>query len=481
MRRVAEAALQRIAEVNPKLNAIVHMDEEAVLRAAEELDRKHAAGARLGPLFGVPYTLKLLTAVRGSPGDQGLAPLAGTLDSADSVVARRLRDADGLFLGITNAPPAGFHGGGSENPVHGRTRNPWDLRHSPGGSSGGAAASVAAGVAPLAEGGDGAGSVRIPAALCGVVGFKPSTGRIPQQLTEGRFKGHVTHGPITRTVRDAALMLDVLVGESEVDPLSLPHDGRSYGDGLDAGVRGWRIAYSPDLGLGYEVDPQVARVCREAIDALARAGADIVEASPDLRGVEEAMWNGVWAPDYAALRSLFDWTAVGDRVDPRLRRLVREGCESRGALIAHADGLRAAAYRRFLEFMEGFDLLASPTVCATSFPVEQFTPAWLTGKELRRQVLGWLLTYPANLFAVPAISVPAGTSASGHPVGLQLMGGFRQDRRVLQAARALEQVRPWRATAPAIDHREPPGTAGARPERNADDIGDENAEKMREK
>ncbi len=208
---IAEEMIRRVDEINPAVNAIVHFDADQVRRDAAELTRAQASGEQLGPLHGVPFTIKDLTDVRGLPTTFGLKPMRDNIAERDAVIVTRLRQAGGLYLGKTNTPESGYYGG-TDNHLFGPTHNPWKPGHTAGGSSGGAAAAVAAGLGPLAEGSDGAGSVRIPSALCGVVGLKPTTGVIPQTILPGRYNNWAYHGPITRTVADNALMLDVLAG-----------------------------------------------------------------------------------------------------------------------------------------------------------------------------------------------------------------------------------------------------------------------------
>ncbi len=229
---VAEAACARIEAINPLINAYVHYDREQVLADARELDAKQAAGEPLGPLHGVPFAIKCLTEVAGLPNTHSMTPFADEIGKEDAVVVARLKAAGGLFTGLTNAPEGGYYGG-TDSHLYGPTHNPFKHGHTAGGSSGGSAAAVAAGLVPIAEGADGAGSVRIPSAMCGVVGLKPSLGRIPHALLQTKFETWVFHGPITRTVEDAALMFDVMTGFDPSDPMSLPREVESYAAELD--------------------------------------------------------------------------------------------------------------------------------------------------------------------------------------------------------------------------------------------------------
>jgi Asp-tRNA(Asn)/Glu-tRNA(Gln) amidotransferase A subunit family amidase len=444
---IAEAFIDRVQRVNPQLNALVHFDPEQVRADALALERAQRGDLPLGPIHGVPFTIKDLTAVAGVPLTFGMTPLKDNIAEADATVVTRLRAAGGLFLGKTNTPESGYYGG-TDNHLFGPTHNPWTRGHTAGGSSGGAAAAVAAGLGPLAEGSDGAGSVRIPSAMCGVVGLKPSLGRVPQTVLEGRFYNWAYHGPITRTVADNALMLDVISGASMADPMTLPDPPRAFRHGLDGDVRGWRIAWSLDLGLG-RVDPEVAAICERAVTAFEELGAHVTAATPPWEDPEEAMWNGVWVPGYASEHDLLDWEAMDGIVDARLIDIMREGETLTAVDIGRADAFRGRMWDAYAAFMADYDLLVSPTLASASFPHEQFAPEWLDGEPLRREILGWLLTYPFNMLGVPAITIPAGFTADGRPVGLQLAARLHGDGTVLNAAAAFEAARPWG------DHRPP--------------------------
>lgn len=362
-----------------------------------------------------------------------------------------MKAADGLFLGKTNAPEGGYYGG-TDNHIYGPTHNPWKKGHTPGGSSGGAGAAIAAGLGPLAEGADGAGSVRIPAAMNGVVGFKPSLGRSPHSLLQGRFYTCIFHGPLTRTVADAALMLNVIPGESDTDPLSLPDPTVDYLDEVNRPIEGWKIAFSPDLGLDVAVDPEVLSVCREALAAFEAAGATVVDATPDFGGnPEEPMWNGVWIPAYASEYDFFpNWETQRGKLDDDLIELIRNAATTTVAEFAWADNFRGAMYDRFAAFMRDFDLLVTPTLAVPTFPFTLPTAPGLENEPLRRRILGWLLTYPFNMATNPAIAVPAGFTSDGRPISLQIVGRFHADGDVLAAAARFEEQRPWADVHPSV-------------------------------
>ncbi|GAC85934.1 amidase [Gordonia paraffinivorans] len=444
---VAEAACARIEAINPLINAYVHYDREQVLADARELDAKQAAGEPLGPLHGVPFAIKCLTEVAGLPNTHSMTPFADEIGKEDAVVVARLKAAGGLFTGLTNAPEGGYYGG-TDSHLYGPTHNPFKHGHTAGGSSGGSAAAVAAGLVPIAEGADGAGSVRIPSAMCGVVGLKPSLGRIPHALLQTKFETWVFHGPITRTVEDAALMFDVMTGFDPSDPMSLPREVESYAAELDETegekpLSGLRVAYSPDLNVGH-VDPEVAAICREAVTAFETLGATVTEATPNWGNPEQAMWEGIWVPGFAADNDLFpDWKELSGQLDDQLIEIHELSKTLTAEEVGRAQAFRSRMYDTFTEFMEHYDLLVSPTLASAAFPLDQFAPEWLADEPLQTQLLGWLLTYPYNMLTSPAITVPAGFTEDGRPVGLQIAARHRADADVLAAAKAFSTVRPW--------------------------------------
>jgi aspartyl-tRNA(Asn)/glutamyl-tRNA(Gln) amidotransferase subunit A len=445
---VAGAHLDRVERVNEAVNAIVWCDPARVMAAAQAADEALAGGADTGPLHGVPLTVKGLTPVAGAPHTLGLRPLRDVVASETAVAVGRLLEAGAVLLGITNTSELGYSAI-TDNHLYGPTRNPWHLDRVSGGSSGGAAAAVAAGLGPLAEGTDGAGSIRIPASACGVFGLKPSLGRIPQTITASRFGTFAVHGPITRTVADAALMLDVMAGPSETDPLSLPPSGDSYADLADEPLDGWRVAFSPDLGFG-GVDPEVERIAATAAETFAELGCEVERADPGWAEPDEAMWEGVWAPAYAGLSDMLDWEAVGDEVDEELVQLIRAGRFISAETLARRDAFRGEMYDRFARFMLRYDLLLTPTLRVEPFRVGERTPPPLAGSSWGRWALGWLLTHPFNMTATPAASVPCGFTEAGLPVGLQIAGRRLADGDVLRASRAFERARPWAQRVPPL-------------------------------
>jgi len=446
---IAQALLRRIDEVNPTVNAYVHVDHEAVLARARELEAAITRGDSLGPLHGVPYSIKDLTAVAGLPMTWGLVPLKNQVPETSATIVTRLEAAGGLLLGKTNTPEAGYCGV-TDNHLFGPTQNPWKLGRIAGGSSGGAAAAVAAGLGPLAEGSDGAGSVRIPASCCGVYALKPSLGRIPITIGANRFGTYVQHGPITRTVEDAALMLAVTEGFDPSDPVSLPISGGDYLQEIRGDIRGWRVAWSPDLGFA-EVDPEITAICHDAVRAFEELGCSIKESHPGWDNPEDAMWKGIWLPTYAFAAPLLDRKVWAGKVDEHLMDIAEEGARVTALEISNANLFRGRMWDRFIAWFEDFDLLLCPTLCCEPFENGRIAPARLEGQPLSRQLLGWLLTYPFNMVSSsPVASVPCGFTRNGLPVGLQIVGRPRADAAVLRASASFERARPWTRRRPPL-------------------------------
>ncbi|MDI9933050.1 amidase family protein [Rhodococcus sp. IEGM 1354] len=446
---VAEAALDRLDATNPTLNALIYVDRDQVMADARTLDDEARTGDFRGALHGVPYTIKDLTEMRGLPFTMGFQPFADRLGTTDAAIVTRMRESGGLFIGKTNTPEMGYYGG-CDNHLFGPTHNPFAHGHTAGGSSGGAAASVAAGVTPLAEGSDGAGSVRIPSSLCGTVGLKPTTGVIPQTLFPGRYNTWLFHGPITRTIDDNALMLDVLAGPDVSDPLSLPEARSPFLQRHDSDITGMKIAWSPDLGTGQHVDPEVLRQCEQVLDVLSDAGADITQAGPDWRPPSQAMWNSTWVPGFSTAYDLFDWQSMRGKVDDNLIEIMADAERTTAVDVGRADAERGAMWNTWTEFLTRFDVVVSPTLTSAAFPLDQFAPKWLDGRSVREQVLDWLLTYPYNMLGAPALTVPAGMTSDGKPVGFQIAGRHRAETTLLRVGRVIEAKRPWIGSYDAI-------------------------------
>jgi aspartyl-tRNA(Asn)/glutamyl-tRNA(Gln) amidotransferase subunit A len=437
------ALLARVEALNPRLNAFCLVTAETARVAAREAEIAVMKREPLGALHGVPLSLKDVLYTRGLRTTGGSRLFAELVPEEDNAAVSRLRAAGAVILGKTNTSEFG-HKGITDSPLFGVTRNPWNPELTPGGSSGGAAAAVASGLGPVALGTDGGGSVRVPAAFCGLVGLKPSFGRVPQAPG---FPGweHIGHtGPLARTVRDAAAVLDVIAGGDDRDRTSLPREAGSYLDACDLDVRGLHVAWTPDLGYA-AVDERVLEVCGNAAAEFEGLGCHVEVVNPGWESPEEAFGTIVAAQFYAAWGD--ELPAREAEMDASLVRFIRRG----GAVTAR-DYLRAMAqasayWQEVHTFLARFDLLLTPTTAVPPFPLGRGVPREIAGQPVSR--LGWMpFTYPFNLTGQPAVSVPAGFTEDQLPVGLQIVGRRHADRTVLAAAAAFEAACPWRDRRP---------------------------------
>ncbi len=434
---VIRAVHERIDGLNPVLNAFCLVDKKQSIEKAKQSEKRWRKGAPQGLLDGVPVSIKDLILTRGWPtlrGSKTVDPKGPWHDDAPAVA--RLREHGAVLLGKTTTPEFGWKGV-TDSPLTGVTRNPWNPKMTPGGSSGGAAAAVASGMGPLAVGTDGGGSIRIPCSFTGLFGLKPSFGRVPAWPLSPM--GNVAHlGPMTRTVGDAALMLNVLALPDVRDCTALPYDSRDYRVGLDDGVAGLRIAYSEDLGYA-KVDPEIRKLVSKAVKTFTELGATVAYEDP---GFEDAgpLFSAHWFPGAAQ---------IVKNTHPRKRALMDKGLletAKLGGKYSVGEYLAAAQKRGALgvhmnRFHERYDLLVTPTL-----PL----PAFAAGIEMRdlmkqKRWTDWTpFTYPFNLTQQPAATIPCGLTKKGLPVGLHIVGPRYADALVLRAARAFESVHPIR-------------------------------------
>ncbi len=428
---IAELNLQRLSRIDPVINAMQVVDAEGALAAAEASTLRWRDGAPLGPLDGVTVTIKDNVDVARFPTRHGSLTTPDTPAAHDSPVVARLREAGAVILGKTRLPEFGWKGL-TDGPLQdGPTRNPWNRAMSPGGSSGGAAACVAAGIGTIAFGNDGGGSIRIPANLCGLYGIKPTFGRVPHHLQEGMFATLVSGGPIARTVADAATTLAVMARPDDRDWFALPPVPDDWLSGLRPRLNGLRIAYAPVLG-GIGADDEVRAIVDGAIETLRRQGAAITEVpSPigELKGRFEAYWIGA----FARRMRLIPKDRWGD-LDPAFRDLAERGMAVTTDQILDAEAARAALGREFAIFHRDWDLLLTPTMPHVAPPVE--TIYHCQAYDRWRDSVPF--TLPFNLTGQPASTAPCGLSASGLPVGLQVVGPKYAERLILEAGLAIE-------------------------------------------
>ncbi len=443
---VTTAVLTRIERLNPGLNAYCTITADQALAAAQAAEVAVGRGDTLGPLHGVPISVKDLTTTKDVLTTRGSLLYADAVPDEDAPVVERVKAAGAIIVGKTNTPEFGWKGDTS-NLLFGPTLNPWDpaRQASAGGSSGGAGAAVAAGLAPLALGTDGAGSIRIPASFCGIVGLKQQLWRVPT-YPPSSVETLAHTGPMTRTVRDAALLLNVIAGPDERDRLTLPATGEDWLAACDGGVEGLRVAWSADLGYA-AVAPEVAQIAAQAAQRFAADLGCIVEEAdpgfPDPGAAERVLfYAGVGAnianlpPERAAL------------VDPALARAIAEEATGLTALdYIAANATRQALWETLRQFFTRYDLLLTPTIAVSPFAAGTEGPAAVAGRAVER--FGWTpFTYPFNLSGNPALTVPAGFTQAGLPVGLQIVGRRFDEATVLRAGAAFEAVQPWVAARP---------------------------------
>jgi len=441
---LTRSVLERIERLNPTLNAFCTVTADAALAAARAAEQAVMRGERLGPLHGLPFSVKDLALTKGVPTKFGSHIFASRIGEVDAPYVRRLHEAGGIMVGKTTTPEFGWKALG-DSPLTGITRNPWNTGVTPGGSSAGAGAAAAAGLGPLHQGSDGAGSIRIPSAFCGIVGIKANYGRVP--LWPVSNNDYATHaGPMTRTVADAALMLSVMAGPDDADPSCLDAPPADYVGQLDGGVQGLRIAYSPDLG-GLRVDPEVASVVAAAARAFESLGARVEEVKPgfaDSHDMIRLIWGAHYIGNYG--QHLAEWRS---RMDPGLVACMDEAVRWSAQDYVAMRGRKLAYWDSVRPLFERHDLLLTPTTSVAAFEVGRLNPAgW------PQHAWDWLpwasFSYPFNFTGQPAATVPAGFTPGGLPVGLQIVGRRLADLTVIQAARAFETARPWAVKTPPL-------------------------------
>lgn len=453
---VMDATIDRIEERNPSLNAIIYKGYDDALKRAREAEAMIANQHDVGPLHGVPVIMKDLFDFKpGWPATfGGVRAMADFSIDAYCIWAERMEAAGAIIVGKGNSPTMGLRGT-CDNYLFGPTNNPFDTTLNSGGSSGGPAASVADGLVPIAEGTDGGGSIRIPAAWCGIYGFQPSAGRVPMVIRPNAFSGSspfIYEGTLTRSVADAALAMSVLAGYHPADPFSLRSD-IDFISSPDRSIEGWKIAYSPDLGI-YPVQSEVAVVVEEAVRAFEEAGAQVVEVDLDLdldqRDLAD-LWCRLIMPlslDAFANLKRGGLDLLGEHRDDFPPEFLRWADHVAGmSVMEYFDdtSVRSQVFDALQGVLADHEILVSPTLACMQVPNldtgETRGPTSINGIEVD-PLIGWCMTYFTNFSGHPAASVPAGLS-NGLPVGMQIIGRREGDGDVLTASAAFERVRPW--------------------------------------
>ena len=433
---VVDQELDQAERVDAKLNALVRINRDGARAAAQQSTNRWRRGTETGPLDGIPITIKDIVAVAGFPTGEGSRVTSEMTALVDAPVVSRLKEAGAIILGKTTTPEFGWKGM-TDSPAHGITRNPWNLDHSPGGSSGGAAAALAAGIGAAAHGTDGGGSIRIPASYCGLIGLKPTFGRVPQAPVESPYATLVSNGPLSRTVEDAALLLNVMSKPDLRDWHALPFDPRDWRVGINDGIRGMRLAFTDSLG-GAKTDPEVSQLCRGALHRLTVEGIDIVELD-ELIDPLKPQFEDYWKAGFAhRLRTVPPERQ--DDLDPSFRKLAEEGLDVGVAAIDAGYAGRARLVSKMRRIHLDYEVLVTPTM-PTAAPRADVT---YHSSEFDRWTHGVPFTLPFNLTGQPAISIPVGLTRDGLPVGLQLVANHYREDLLLRAARSILDMLGWR-------------------------------------
>ncbi|GAA3807183.1 amidase [Sphaerisporangium flaviroseum] len=440
---LTEAHLRRIDEVNGQVNAVVTLVADQALAEARVLDDDLARGHWRGPLHGLPIAYKDLTDTAGIRTTYGSPIYAGHVPDTDALVVRRARAAGAITVGKTNTPEFGT-GSHTVNEVFGPTRNPYDLTRSAGGSSGGAAAALASGMVPLADGSDMGGSLRNPASFCNVVGLRPTPGRVPDASEIAAWFSLSVSGPMARTVGDAALMMSVISGFAPTSPFAIREDGSGFAGSLECDVAALRVAWSPNLG-GLPVDPETAAVTARAPEVLSGLGAKVEQVRLDLSDAEDA---------FRTYRAWHYANAFGDlpadRLGPNVAWNVEQGRAVTGADLARAERLRSGLFQRMNAFFDTFDILIAPVSQVPPFPIGRPYVTEVAGTPMP-DYLAWMRSaYWITMLHAPAASVPCGFTPGGLPVGVQIVGRPWADLTVLKVAHAFERATGHGARRPAL-------------------------------
>lgn len=441
---IMDAVIGRIEQVNPAVNAFCHVDFDRARDGAKAAEKSVMRGDPLGPMHGMPVSIKDLAAVNGMRFCGGSHIYAERIATFDAPMVERLKAAGAIVTGKTTTPEFGWKAIG-DSPLTGITRNPWSLDHTTGGSSAGASAAAAAGLGPLHQGGDGAGSIRVPASFCGVFGMKPTFGRVPA-WPQSNGDNAAASGPVTRTVGDAALMLSVMAGPHPLDNTSLEARPDDYVGRLQDGIKGLRIGWSGDLGC-LRVDPEIAAICERAAQRFVELGATVEDVAidwPDPSEIIRVMWSAHESGNYGG--RLPEWR---DHMDPGLVACIENGGSYRSDEYIRQRASKQAYCSAIARTFTEYDLLLTPSVSVAALPVGQLNPEGWPQHEW--DWFAWAgFSYPFNFSGNPAASVPVGFTASGLPVGLQIAGRRFADLGVLQAAAAFEEMMPWAEAKPRL-------------------------------
>jgi len=444
---VMENCLERIGKVNPKLNCFCFVYADDAMESARKAEQGVMAGQVLGPAHGVPVAIKDVTPTKGKTTTRGSKVYEHWIPDHDALIVKRFAAAGAIMIGKTTTPEFAYDGF-TQSPLWGVTRNPWNPDHTPGGSSGGSGAAVACGCVPWAEGTDMGGSVRIPASYCGIVGLKPSLGRIPMDILPTVFDNISHFGPLTRSIGDANLFMNIASGPDERDIMSLP-DKLEFPLPADTHINDLKLAMSMDLGF-YAVDPEVEQCVRSAAERLSAKGATVEEVELSWsRDINDA-WVEYWGVylDVCFTQDLDRWRG---QMDPNVVSLIESGRQMDAVSLKRIEVLRTKQWHQLCNLFDKYDALLCPTMTRPAPPVGFSDSDFQTSREDGRYQ-GLDMTSPFNFVGqCPALSVPAGFSKDELPIGLQVVGHRYDDLTVMRIGAALESVRPWAHRRPQLE------------------------------
>ncbi len=446
---ITEIVIERIEQINPKINAFCTPSFDLAQEIAKKSDQAIKNGENVGPLCGLPISIKDEMPVKGVRTTFGSKLYENNIPEEDDTVVKRLRDAGVVILGKTNMPEFGF-AGVTHNKLFGITRNPWNLERTSGGSSGGAAAAMASGLGFLALGADGGGSIRIPSNFCGVYGIKPNYGRVPLYPSVGILSEIQVdqYGPIVRYVEDAALMLDIIKGPIEEDKYSLPNDGISYVEKIGEAPKKLKIGYSLDLGVAKVIDADVEKKVVESAKKLEKYGWKVEEAKIKLKKPHIAV-NTMFS-SFLAYDLKSELKNRKDDMDPDLVKMIEAGLTYKGMDLMNTMDIRKQIHLEFCEFFKKYDLLITPVTALPAFQVGIMFPPTINGVNV--SPTGWMpFTHPFNMTGHPAASIPCGFSKEGLPIGMQIAGPRFSELLVLQVSKAFQDIAPWQGKKPNFD------------------------------
>ncbi|BBU30348.1 amidase [Burkholderia sp. THE68] len=445
-----KAVIDRCEKVNPIVNAITNRFYEQALKQAEQAAERYRSGKNVRPLEGIPLAVKELHPIEGVTTSWGSKIFEGVAADRTLPAVERLLGA-GAIMHIRTTTPEFAHCGHCHSPLYGVTRNPWNQKYSSGGSSGGAGVTVAAGMTTLAEGDDGGGSIRMPSSMCGIVGYKPSYGRVPGLLLDTMFESIVHIGPMTRSVSDAAMMLNVMSGQHPDDITSLRDTVKIPESNTTPSLKDVRVAFSPDLGY-YEIDPEVARNTRIAVEKMADAGAIVEEVDLGWSDLVYDAWVTHWEGLLATLahHHIPEWQY---KMDPFVKKLINKGLSHSAVRVKQTEMVRSNMWKLLSPILARNQILVTPTIALPALKAEHRNddPAFNINGKAVDAFLNWALTYPFNLLSqCPAFSLPSGFSESGVPTGVQFIGRPFEDAAIFEVARGFEAIAPWSSKHPKL-------------------------------